>query len=111
RKKRDERGEKEKQSESIADCKLQSRPSDHRCPPGAVIFGAGVTRHSGQPMTLSFFVRWRCSRRFAISSWNCSSVSATRMPRSMNMFATERLPEPCQLRGSGTLRLVGELSM
>src|SRR5262249_462788 len=85
----------------------------HRsCPPlGLFIAAGGVTRHNGQPMTLSFFVRWRCSRRLAISAWNCSSLSATRMPRSMNMFATERLPEPCQLRGSGTFLLVGELSM
>ena len=27
------------------------------------------------------------------------------------MFATERLPEPCQLRGSGTFLFDGELSM
>src|SRR5262249_36202124 len=71
----------------------------------------GMMLHSGQPMTLSFFVTCRWSRRFAISSWNCSSVNATRMPRSMNMFATERLPEPCQLRGSGTFLFDGELSM
>src|SRR5262249_48695110 len=71
----------------------------------------GVRVHSGQPIPLSFLVRCSFSRRFFISSWNCSSVNATRMPRSMNMFATERLPEPCQLRGSGTFLLVGELSM
>ena len=33
------------------------------------------------------------------------------LPRSMNMFATERLPEPCQFLGSGTFLFDGELSM
>src|SRR5205814_5105415 len=88
----------------------QERQLQRSCPP--VFAGAGgVTLHSGQPMTLSFFVMCSASRRLAISSWNCSSLSATRIPRSMNMFATERLPDPCQLRGSGTFLFDGELSM
>jgi hypothetical protein len=29
----------------------------------------------------------------------------------MNMFDTERLPEPCQFRGSGTFGFVSELFM
>src|SRR5262245_1345060 len=73
--------------------------------------GGGAIAHNGQPMTTSFFVRCSFSRRFAISVRNCSSLSATRLPRSMNMLATERLPDPCQLRGSGMFLFDGELSM
>src|SRR5678815_477895 len=73
--------------------------------------GFGNTVQSGQPMTLSFFVRCSLSRRCAISAWNCSSVSDTRCPRSMNMFATDRFPDPCQFLGSGTFLLPGELFM
>src|SRR5690606_37443465 len=68
-------------------------------------------RHSGQPIWWSFGPRFNCSLRSAISCRNCSSDSSTRMPRSMNMLVTERLPEPCQLRGSGTLGLVLVLFM
>ena len=66
---------------------------------------------SGHPITWSLGPSARRSRRSAISSTNCSSVSATRMPRSMNMLATERFPEPCQLRVSGTLRFESDVSM
>ena len=62
-------------------------------------------------MTTLLRVSFSFSRRSAISAWNCSSVSDTRLPRSMNMLATDRLPEPCQLRGSGTFLFAGELSM
>ena len=81
-----------------------------------VIAAAGAARsgrmvHSGQPITMLLRVSFSFSRRAAISAWNCSSVRDTRLPRSMNMFATERLPEPCQLRGSGTFLFDSELSM
>src|SRR5687768_1776298 len=82
----------------------------------APVFAAGLaagvgTVHSGQPITTSFLVSLSFARRSAISASNCSSVSATRIPRSMNMFATERFPEPCQLRGSGMFLFADVLSM
>src|SRR5262245_47661732 len=73
--------------------------------------GGGATVQSGQPITTSLRVRWSFSRRLVISVRNCSSDNATRLPRSMNILATERLPEPCQLRGSGMFLFDGELSI
>ena len=67
--------------------------------------------HSGQPIITALRDSFSFSRRAFISAMNCSSVSDTRLPRSMNMFATDRLPDPCQLRGSGTFLFFGELSM
>jgi len=47
----------------------EASTSHYRWPPDAFAGAAtGVTRHSGQPMTTSFFVRWSVSRRLAISS-------------------------------------------
>ena len=40
-----------------------------------------------------------------------SRVIDTPIPRSMNMFAIDRFPEPCQFRGSGMFLFDGELSM
>src|SRR4029079_15977452 len=45
----------------------------------------GMMLHSGQPITMLLRVSFSLSRRAAISALNCSSVSATRLPRSMNM--------------------------
>ena len=82
----------------------------HCCCLGAA-GGWGNTLHSGHPITTVLRVSFNFSRRAAISAWNCSSVRNTRLPRSMNMLATERLPDPCQLRGSGTFLFDGELSI
>src|SRR5687767_8582493 len=73
--------------------------------------GGGITLHSGQPTITSGRFGPRRSRRFAISAWNSSSVNGMIWPRSMNMFAIDRFPDPCQLRGSGMFLLFGVLSM
>ena len=75
--------------------------ADRRSRTDTVRIGSDAARRIRKGAT-----RWTSS-----IAWNCSSVSDTRCPRSMNMFATERLPEPCQLRGSGTCRFDGELFM
>ena len=71
----------------------------HRCGVDDV-FGGSTLKHSGQPTMTS--LPGFCARRFVISSLNWSSVKETRAPRSMNMLATERLPEPANYAESGT---------
>ena len=68
-------------------------PRPHCCCRSAAI-GCGRMLHSGQPITMLLRVSFNFSRRAAISAWNCSSVRNTRLPRSMNMLATDRLPDP-----------------
>ena len=65
----------------------------------------------GHPAMWSFLSTPRAFRRSAISRTNWSSVSSTRFPRSMNMFETERFPEPCQFLGSGMFGFAVVLSI